>query len=183
MTNYTCCIGNQEKPRDCTRELQDLVQLRLWWRPGTVQAHSLPSEHSHRGHNHPCLLSWVLLSSQSRLPGQLQEGRHLKSEWELEFELRVNFTSPFQPALFPFHELHSRATVTVLLLSVMQKTDKSAFVKAKLSPGVASPPQNTFPITNWTPADPVPERMNLAGDRCSTEKHMQNFEGTILCLL
>lgn len=54
---------------------------------------------SYRVHNHSCLLSYAFLWSQSQgCQEHLQERRHLNSEWELQSELRVNFT-PF-PSLY-----------------------------------------------------------------------------------
>lgn len=78
--------------------------------------HSLPFEQSYRGRNHPCLLSWAFLWSQSQgCQEQLQECKHVNSEGKLESELRVNFTPLFQPApMFPFWMPHEAVPQNII---------------------------------------------------------------------
>lgn len=56
---------------------------------------------------------------------------------------------------------------------------QSASVKAKLTSGVSSPPQNTLPTTNEALPVGVEERMSAAEGRRSAGKDEQPFKGAV----
>lgn len=131
MTNYNCFMGKEDRPWDCTQELFSAPPA-IWM------------VLSYRGHKHSCLPSQVFLWFQSQgCQEQLQPLKLWVGTWAQT--QNPSFPACTSVSLSMSQELHSRTTPTALALkAIIQWTadDKSDFIKAKLSSGIASLPKN-----------------------------------------